>query len=228
MHENSHQRMYTKVNAFQSKMKWLMKVNLLIKCKCCNIIKERKISMTFFTGYLGWDMITRVLPPLLAMQCNTVFRANLSELLSALLKQSCEIAKGTATNCKIRWPVFTLQAESTDSVPAAHFLLWSIHVACAPGQDIYGGQGNYWVVLQALTCSCRFFWAMWLYFYMFLLSLYLKLSLFEEKLLFAVPACPQQAWALSSTIKCPSVDTEALSVLLNKINKGPYSGSKAK
>lgn len=71
----------------------------------------------------------RLLPSFLVIQCNMVFTRNLSGLLSVLLKQSCEIAKGTATNSKIMWLVFTLQGESTNSVPVAHLLLWSIYGA---------------------------------------------------------------------------------------------------
>lgn len=46
-----------------------------------------------------------------------LFTVNLSELLSALHKQSWEIiTKCAAINCKIRWPYFNLKAESTHSI----------------------------------------------------------------------------------------------------------------
>lgn len=109
--------------------------------------RGRKKIHKFLCRLLGMGHnFQRVLSPL--TQCNTVFTANLSELLSALLKRCCEITKDTAMSCKIRWPIFNPKAESMVLMLTAHLLLWFIHVACRSGQDISWGQRNF---LQSLS-----------------------------------------------------------------------------
>lgn len=109
-----------------------------------------------------------------------LFTVNLSELLSALHKQSQEIiTKCAAINCKFRWSFFNLKAESTHSI---------LTYCCNQSMES-AHQGGCWLrpgeYSVGSCCSSKLFKPCdYISACPSLLPLCLELSLFEERLFF--------------------------------------------